>query len=90
IAKANKEIRDLRARIAELRNYIDDNKRIIFSINRLPAEILSFIFLRTILAPHDRSVDIDAAGSWLISRVCKRWRDIVLCSQQLWSFPIIY
>ncbi|KAF8168981.1 hypothetical protein K438DRAFT_1983562 [Mycena galopus ATCC 62051] len=90
IAKANKETQDLRVRIAEHHDYIADNQRIICFINRLPAEILCLIFLCTIGVPHCGPQYITTEGAWLVSQVCKRWRDVALSSQQLWSFPIIY
>ncbi|KAJ7765367.1 hypothetical protein B0H16DRAFT_1717910 [Mycena metata] len=46
VANAKEELEKLKARIpAMLEKYIAEQERIIFSINRLPTELLSLIFL---------------------------------------------
>ncbi|KAF7337410.1 F-box domain-containing protein [Mycena sanguinolenta] len=91
VHKAKKELEELKARVAELEKYIARTERFIFSINRLPPEILSLVFLYTLLpptAPPPRQVVL--AAPWLVSQVCKHWRRVALASHELWSFPAIH
>ncbi|KAJ8084891.1 hypothetical protein PM082_003668 [Marasmius tenuissimus] len=57
---------------------------------RLPIEVLATVF--------ERCVDCDTAGSifsqdsmpWVLAKVCRRWRDVVLSTPSLWSTVRLY
>ncbi|KAJ7750823.1 hypothetical protein B0H16DRAFT_1842025 [Mycena metata] len=108
-AKAQDDLKNVKARIAELRvqerrlqHHFDDHQRIVFSINRLPIELLSLIFrfalpsVRQLLKdklyyPTTRpAAPAIAQSPWLVSQVCKLWREIALTSHSLWAFPIVF
>ncbi|KAF8168987.1 hypothetical protein K438DRAFT_2024813 [Mycena galopus ATCC 62051] len=90
VAKARQELEELRSRVAELERYVAETERIVFSINRLPPEILALMFLYSLLVSDRIPSKANAEGVWLVSQVCKHWRQVALSSQKLWSFPTIY
>ncbi|KAJ7807003.1 hypothetical protein B0H14DRAFT_3765369 [Mycena olivaceomarginata] len=89
VADYKKELVALTARIAVLKTSIAETERTIFSINRLPTEILVLVFLCTLWAPK-RPVRATTESPWLVSQVCRHWREVALSSQKLWSFPTIW
>ncbi|KAJ7454395.1 hypothetical protein FB451DRAFT_1279814 [Mycena latifolia] len=100
VSEAKKELADVKAQIAalssqqkHLEQYVAEHERIVFSINRLPPEILSLIFLFTLPPPHDSSLhrycEPRKISPWLISRVCRRWRDVSLSTPSIWAHPFI-
>ncbi|KAJ7177073.1 hypothetical protein C8R46DRAFT_1346953 [Mycena filopes] len=99
VSKGKVELQKLKAAIAELKrqekvlqDHIDKHERIVFSINRLPTELLSLIFLFGVPSvPLEHSPRAATTQSpWLVSQVCKLWRQIALSSQLLWAFPIVF
>ncbi|KAJ7763010.1 hypothetical protein B0H16DRAFT_1883890 [Mycena metata] len=99
VSKAKEDLRNLKVKIAELKlqeqqlqNHLHDHERIVFSINRLPTELLSLIFLLAIpsLPLQHNPPPATVQSPWLVSQVCKLWREIALNSQLLWSFPIVF
>ncbi|KAJ6464885.1 hypothetical protein C8R45DRAFT_1023447 [Mycena sanguinolenta] len=90
VRKSKKELEELKARVAELEKYIAHTERMISSIHRLPPEILSLVFLYTLVAPTaPPRPHVALESPWLVSRVCQHWRGVALASQRLWSFPTI-
>ncbi|KAJ7138912.1 hypothetical protein C8R46DRAFT_1361479 [Mycena filopes] len=99
VSKGKAELQKLKAAIAELKrqekvlqDHIDKHERIVFSINRLPTELLSLIFLFGVPSvPLEHSPRAATTQSpWLVSQVCRLWREIALSSQLLWAFPIAF
>ncbi|KAJ6574346.1 hypothetical protein B0H19DRAFT_1124280 [Mycena capillaripes] len=96
VSQGKQQLEELRAEIAklklreeELQKYIDKHKRIISSINHFPPEILCMIFFHTL--PSDVTIHpVTRESPWLVSQVCKLWREVALSSQVLWSFPKIH
>ncbi|KAF7330117.1 F-box domain-containing protein [Mycena sanguinolenta] len=68
-------------------------RSILSPLRRLPAEILSFIFLlSTPTISEVRYVpwyEYLLWSPWTLGRVCRRWRSVALTSPALWSFIII-
>lgn len=68
---------------------VENHKGALCCIRQLPTEILHAIFLHHSYDAWDSSGGLPARlgmnGPWLTSQVCRRWRDIVLTSQALWS-----
>ncbi|KAJ7669910.1 hypothetical protein DFH06DRAFT_1372302 [Mycena polygramma] len=96
VLKGKKELKELRAQISKLKareqaltKHIADHQRIVFSINRFPPEILSLIFLHTVSSDLTGK-PVHTESPWLVSQVCKLWRDISLASQVLWASPKIH
>ncbi|KAK7053658.1 F-box domain-containing protein [Favolaschia claudopus] len=91
VSKSRTEMARLKARIQDLEKIILDNERRIFSINRLPPEILLTIFQYS-SPPFTEPCPcyVERQGPLLVSQVCRRWRNVALSSQSLWSFPTIY
>ncbi|KAJ7669866.1 hypothetical protein DFH06DRAFT_1179313 [Mycena polygramma] len=96
VLKGKKELKELRAQISKLKareqaltKHIADHQRIVFSINRFPPEILSLIFLYTVSSDLTGK-PVHTESPWLVSQVCKLWRDISLASQVLWASPKIH
>ncbi|KAJ7670105.1 hypothetical protein DFH06DRAFT_1180014 [Mycena polygramma] len=97
VLKGKKELKELRAQISELKaqekaltEYIADHQRIVFSINRFPPEILSLVFLYTLPPGLMTGKPVHTESPWLVSQVCKLWRDVSLSSQVLWASPKIH
>ncbi|KAK7053657.1 F-box domain-containing protein [Favolaschia claudopus] len=90
VSSAKQELEELESRIIELKRTIAHNQRIIFSINRIPIEILLLIFLYTIRPKSGMIRTVLVSGPWLVSGVCRHWRRVALSSPSLWSFPTIY
>ncbi|KAJ6482282.1 hypothetical protein C8R47DRAFT_580683 [Mycena vitilis] len=98
VMKGKKELKELRAQISELKaqekeltEYIADHQRIVFSINRFPPEILSLVFLYTVSPGVMKTgKPVHTESPWLVSQVCKLWRDVSLSSQVLWASPKIH
>ncbi|KAK0488169.1 hypothetical protein EDD18DRAFT_1110534 [Armillaria luteobubalina] len=70
------------------------NKSILSPIRRLPPEILLIIFKEeqvTVGASADRYYEVTDAsrGPWMLSRICRRWRALVISNPTLWSRPVI-
>ncbi|KAK0431430.1 hypothetical protein EV421DRAFT_2016682 [Armillaria borealis] len=82
-----------RERISEA---IQERKRLLSPMRRLPPEILSRVFRWTIQFPMSRYQNGQSAYWWRfvpeenilcsIERVCKRWREACLSSPELWSY----
>jgi hypothetical protein len=97
VSKGKKELTELRAKLVELQSqekllekFIADHERIVFSINKLPPEILSLIFLCTLSSDLTAiPKPVKTESPWLVSQVCRLWREVSLSCQMLWSFPII-
>ncbi|KAF9469607.1 hypothetical protein BDZ94DRAFT_1316761 [Collybia nuda] len=56
-------------------------------INRLPNEVLFEIFAISVFTlPSYMASSLDLSSApWLLTRICKLWRDIALSNSQLWS-----
>ncbi|KAJ7755496.1 hypothetical protein B0H16DRAFT_1247067, partial [Mycena metata] len=66
----------LESRRRELQNFVATHKQVLALIRTLPSEILSEIFLQYV--KHRQ------AGTWLIARVCRSWRETAISSPRLW------
>lgn len=72
---------------------IEDYRRILHPIRKVPAEVLSQIFLNFVPDDGDESLSRDvekssidqSETSWILSHVSSRWRAVALSSPQLWS-----
>ncbi|KAJ7438823.1 hypothetical protein B0H11DRAFT_2103742 [Mycena galericulata] len=98
VVKGRQKLAELKTQIAslvlqqkELEEYIDNHQRIVFSINRFPPELLSLIFFFSIPTPEEMAVPLNTRSHspWLVSQVCRLWREIALSTQSLWSHPFI-
>ncbi|SJL02178.1 uncharacterized protein ARMOST_05504 [Armillaria ostoyae] len=75
---------------------IREKKRLLSPVRRLPPEVLSLIFLETIVFPIKRTPsasesewwDIELAESpmWSIEQVCRQWRMVSVSFPELWSY----
>ncbi|KAK0431416.1 hypothetical protein EV421DRAFT_1853789 [Armillaria borealis] len=75
---------------------INNRKRVLSPVRRLPVEILFQIFLHTIEFPVRRTQDSDSDvlwdfhptdnPVWSLERVSKQWRMVAMSSPQLWSY----
>ncbi|KAK0206790.1 hypothetical protein DFS33DRAFT_1486350 [Desarmillaria ectypa] len=75
---------------------IREKKRLLSPVRRLPPEVLSLIFLETIVFPIKRTPsasesewwDIELAESpmWSIEQVCRQWRMVSMSFPELWSY----
>ncbi|KAK0491200.1 hypothetical protein IW261DRAFT_73592 [Armillaria novae-zelandiae] len=82
-----------RERVAQA---IQDQKRLLSPVRRLPPEVLSLIFLETIVFPIKRTPsksdsewwDIELAESpmWAVEQVCRQWRRVSVSFPELWSY----
>ncbi|KZP14985.1 hypothetical protein FIBSPDRAFT_751003, partial [Athelia psychrophila] len=64
-----------------LQDYAEAHRGFVSPLRRLPAEILSQIFIQALpahsnMSPHDAPL--------LLERVCKRWKDITRSTPTLW------
>ncbi|KAJ7451489.1 hypothetical protein B0H11DRAFT_2075830 [Mycena galericulata] len=102
VSDARKEIAGLKAQIAtlslrqkNLEGYVAHHERIVFSINRLPPEILSLVFSFCLRSQKRierlASTNVKSDSPWLVGHVCALWRKISVSSQsfKLWARPII-
>ena len=58
-----------------------------FPINELPAELLAHVFHFVVIAPIDRTL---TANRLKLSGVCRRWRNVFICTPLLWSSIFIH
>ncbi|KAK0190768.1 hypothetical protein F5146DRAFT_567697 [Armillaria mellea] len=75
---------------------IQEQKRLLSPVRRLPPEVLSLIFLETIVFPIKRTPsasesewwDIELAESamWSVEQVCRQWRRVSVSFPELWSY----
>ncbi|KAK0230602.1 hypothetical protein IW262DRAFT_1291684 [Armillaria fumosa] len=82
-----------RERVAQA---IQEQKRLLSPVRRLPPEVLALIFLETIVFPIKRTPsasesewwDIELAESpmWAIEQVCRQWRRVSVSFPELWSY----
>ncbi|KAK0482039.1 hypothetical protein EDD18DRAFT_1201728 [Armillaria luteobubalina] len=75
---------------------IQEHKRLLSPVRRLPPEVLALIFLESIVFPIKRTPsasesewwDIELAESpmWVIEQVCRQWRRVSVSCPELWSY----
>lgn len=89
--RLKQEIDSLSLRRLAIRDYIRSHKALLSPMRRLPSEVLSEIFFfctHCLLGVSPvRSVK---EAPLLFTRVCRRWRDVVLESPRLWTAIHIY
>ncbi|CAK5269521.1 unnamed protein product [Mycena citricolor] len=74
---------DLSARHAALKSFAHQHRSIISPFRQLPIEILGEIFVA--LAPTTFSGPLRSDPKWLLTRVCRRWRDAAVGTPKLWA-----
>lgn len=73
---------ELRLERTTLKQVIDEHKVVLSPLRRLSTEILSEILFLSA----DKRVSLDTtSGSWKLSKVSHRWRQIVVSSSRFWS-----
>ncbi|KAJ7134336.1 hypothetical protein C8R44DRAFT_422517 [Mycena epipterygia] len=78
----------LRVEIDDARRFIKFHRALLAPWRRLPAEIISEIFVFTLSPVPIHTVahwDDDRAGTLLLCRICRSWRDIALSTPSLWT-----
>jgi hypothetical protein len=70
------------ARRKLLLHYRAANLSLIAPIRRLPAEILSQVFLQCI---PEESIFLAKTAPLVLSQVCRQWREVALSNQLLWN-----
>ncbi|KAG7449386.1 uncharacterized protein BT62DRAFT_1002958 [Guyanagaster necrorhizus] len=75
---------------------IQEEKRLLSPVRRLPSEVLSLIFLETIVFPIKRTpstsesewwdIQLTENPLWSIEQVCRQWRTVSVSFPELWSY----
>ncbi|KAK0466598.1 hypothetical protein IW261DRAFT_1113505 [Armillaria novae-zelandiae] len=61
-------------------------KKILAPCRRLPNELLTDIFIRCLSLGHRYSSPLDpCALHWTLSHVCRKWREVVIGTTEIWS-----
>lgn len=89
ISDLRRELEASERRLEQKRREISDYKRILSPVRYVPSDILChlFLYLQDPTEPNDifpTSLD-STDGPWVLSRVCKRWKDLTLSYPRLWS-----
>ncbi|KAF5393488.1 hypothetical protein D9757_000469 [Collybiopsis confluens] len=84
ISRLKKVIENLAKERTTVHRYIRSHKALLSSMRRLPAEVLTEIFLHCL--PADRNpVRSTREAPLLLTGVCRRWREVALHSPSLWN-----
>ncbi|KAJ3526122.1 hypothetical protein NMY22_g10293 [Coprinellus aureogranulatus] len=91
IAKAKGVLTSLKAQRLTLEKFVAEHRRLLSPARRVPADVLSLIFVYC--SPHDlqdrfSATLIHLCPSFIISHVCREWRDVALHTSQLWPTTI--
>ncbi|KAJ7654593.1 hypothetical protein DFH06DRAFT_1047328 [Mycena polygramma] len=90
--RLDEEISKLEKKRASLSIRRAQNKVILSSLRRMPAEVLAEIFLWT-LPSITRALDLRrfdvAASPWVLTHISSRWRAVAISTPSLWSWIII-
>ncbi|PBK93808.1 hypothetical protein ARMGADRAFT_928211, partial [Armillaria gallica] len=65
-------------------NHLIDLKSILHPIRYVPDDVVLEVFTAVVVSGKESSVSTDT-GLWACSRVCRRWRALVLTTPSLWS-----
>ncbi|KAK0184472.1 hypothetical protein F5146DRAFT_1145309 [Armillaria mellea] len=90
------DVKDILQQLIRERSQLADNlsiaKKVLHPIRRLPTDILGEILFASVPSPAQclfSRLRYDSMnlleGPWLISHVCRRWRDIAINTSKLWS-----
>ncbi|KAF9061803.1 hypothetical protein BDP27DRAFT_1234582, partial [Rhodocollybia butyracea] len=84
ISRLKQQVEALVAQRAVIHKFIRAHRALLAPIRRLPVEVLSEIFLFCL--PVDRNpVRSVKEAPLLLTRICRRWRDIALENPRLWT-----
>ncbi|KAG7099947.1 hypothetical protein E1B28_001740 [Marasmius oreades] len=97
LARLNAEIQHLKSTLnylisqrEKLQTFVSSHKALISPIRRLPAEVMSEIFVHCLQTKDRNPTRSLAEAPLLLTLVCRRWREIALSTAQLWSSLHIY
>ncbi|KAJ7071579.1 hypothetical protein C8F01DRAFT_441104 [Mycena amicta] len=69
-----------------LLDYRAQNKAVISSLRRIPPEVLGEIFSLTLpVRVQDTAFSTIRDSPWVLTHICKRWREIAVSTPSLWS-----
>ncbi|KAJ7162697.1 hypothetical protein C8R43DRAFT_305831 [Mycena crocata] len=95
ISRLQTELQQLIPERDELQEDIDKHSSLTVPLRgRMPNELLSHIFMLAVCdmvdvdTPPDRA-ETEMQGAWIISHVCRRWREIALSLPGLWSVVVL-
>ncbi|KAJ7695724.1 hypothetical protein B0H17DRAFT_1055382 [Mycena rosella] len=81
--------RQLRVKLEHTRRFIKYHQALISPWRRLPVEIMSEIFLSTLVDTGYEEIDAywddDREGTLLVCKICKTWREIAISTPALWN-----
>ncbi|KAJ7465300.1 hypothetical protein FB451DRAFT_434089 [Mycena latifolia] len=82
--------RQLRIQLDRTRRFVRYHQALIAPIRRLPVELMSEVFLLTLVDIGDDGVgslywDDDREGTLLLCKVCRTWREIAISTPALWN-----
>ncbi|KAF9016227.1 hypothetical protein BDZ89DRAFT_899818, partial [Hymenopellis radicata] len=87
IVQAQELLENLLSARQQAQSRLEDAKSILHPMRSIPSELLAEIFHHCIPKTYRlRELDaLDPRGApWLFSEVCRRWRELVLNTPQLW------
>ncbi|KAK7442983.1 hypothetical protein VKT23_015927 [Stygiomarasmius scandens] len=84
IAQLSRLLDDLLSRRQRLSSFISVHRSLLSASRQIPSEILSEIFLHCLPTEHHPIRSVHGAPL-LLTRVCKRWREVAFATPKLWS-----
>ncbi|THU98229.1 hypothetical protein K435DRAFT_777603 [Dendrothele bispora CBS 962.96] len=84
ISRLKSLLHDLQSQRQQLTDYISAHRALVSPFRQFPPEIISKIFMRCLPTEHDPIRSIHSAPL-LLTRICKKWREIALGTPKLWS-----
>ncbi|KAF9034240.1 hypothetical protein BDZ89DRAFT_928359, partial [Hymenopellis radicata] len=87
ISQARELLNTLLSERMQVQSHFEDAKSLLHPMRSIPDEVLAEIFDRCLVKAYSLQIPdaLDPGGApWLLTRVCRRWRALVVNNPQLW------